>query len=495
MSYSTASGGCSSRWRDFNRIDVARLLPDGTADPTFGVAGVASLVPSDVPSGYTTGGAHRLLVRSDDSVLAIASYGSANILMPSLVAFAQFLTTGERDPAFDSGVFATPLGGAVQNATILTDGKILVASPNTWARLAPNGIADPGFGPNGTRAANLPPGFPLNTIAFRSDGAVIVAGVPGLIRLIPSLIVDPTFAGGSGIAPYPTPLGNFIPSDITLDTTSIVVTSPVPGGGVVRFTAAGILDAAFGTGGVVTDPLERGIAEVAITPLGILGSGGTTPSHLVRWLARSGFKLSTTPTSLTIGGGETATITAAIVRDSGFTAPVSVSFISNQTGLKATPSSAVLFGAGLSSTATISVDTTVPAGTYPLRVRAFSSGLPSQERVVSVVVPPCRLALAEPAVTLAPGGEAQNIGITLARSASCQGSASFTVTGLPPGNPPLGSGIGVSFTPNPTTGSTSTLRIHALRFAPPQDLQVVVRATIGTTVVTAPLLIEVVDLH
>lgn len=471
-----------------NRIAVARLLPDGTADPTFGTGGVTSFIPTNVPNGFQTGGAQRLVVRPDGAVIAITPY--VNSTLEGRVAIVRFLPDGTPDPAFNNGILSV-LTDSIVGATILTDGKLLAQTGFSWVRLLATGMPDAAFGPNGIRDAGLPAGFTLHRTVMRPDGSVIVAGSPGVLRLTPSLTIDPTFAGGTGIALYPTPAVSAIQGGVAADVGTIVVATS-PAAGIVRFTSSGQLDTTFGEGGFVADPLGLGFQHVAITPAGIVGGGST---YLVRLIARSTFKLTLTPNTVTIGGGESAPITAAIIREPGFTAPVSISFIVSQPGISVPPT-VVLIGANLSTTATIGVDATVPAGTYQLRVRAFSSGHPPQERIVSVVVPSCRLALSVTSVSLAPGGAAQNVGLALARSASCQGPATFTITGLPAGNPPLGSGIGNSFTPNPTTGSTSTLRLHALRFALPDDsLMTVVRATVGSTVVSANLSIEVVDLH
>jgi subtilisin len=81
-------------------------------------------------------------------------------------------------------------------------------------------------------------------------------------------------------------------------------------------------------------------------------------------------------------GGNGATVPLRIVRGDGFAGQVDLEIIGSPPGLRASLDRTSLVGlGGLSSILTLAAEPSVPAGTYPLTVRATSSGLVAEDSV------------------------------------------------------------------------------------------------------------------
>lgn len=178
---------------------VARLTPTGVLDPSFGVAGVATL-------------------------LRTASFGSA--------------------------VSAQPGGDIVALGRIVAGGRTV----SVLTRLQPSGAADPTF--NGGSPVAVPDGADSGMIAD-ADGTVVVDASTAVVRYTAAGAPDPTFGSG-GVAPitgFPTAT---LPFPLPQNTTPQTALLPAPGdsallynvgnGGVVvgeRLTPAGAIDPSF----------------------------------------------------------------------------------------------------------------------------------------------------------------------------------------------------------------------------------------------------------
>jgi uncharacterized delta-60 repeat protein len=218
---------------------VARYLPDGTLDPAFGVAGI--VVRLGAP-GLAYLLAQDLAIQPDGRIVTVGL--TASLPEGTNIAVTRFRPDGSLDPSFGDGGIATVDFSAdeFENATalsLLPDGKIAVLArlePSTWVlgRLRPDGRLDTGFGTGGIVRSHLD-GEALDLLA-QDDGRLVVAG-----RTAPT---------GTDF-------------DVTL----------------VRYRRDGRLDRSFGTGGVVTTDIAGstdGAAAVTAGPHHTLVIAGTT---------------------------------------------------------------------------------------------------------------------------------------------------------------------------------------------------------------------------
>jgi uncharacterized delta-60 repeat protein len=130
---------------------LARYLPDGSPDPTFGSGG---RVQSDYAGQFDI--ANAVAIQPDGKIIAA---GFATIGLDQVFAIARYLPDGSLDPTFDSdGRVTGDFFGIVRALVLLPDGKVLVAGSGysgatadfAMARYNPNGSLDTGFGKGGT---------------------------------------------------------------------------------------------------------------------------------------------------------------------------------------------------------------------------------------------------------------------------------------------------------------------------------------------------------
>jgi uncharacterized delta-60 repeat protein len=187
----------------------------GGLDPAFGSGG---LVTTDI-GGNLNSAADGVAVRSEDGRIVV---GGSTQLPSGRWCFyvARYLSDGSLDPSFGSGgITITDLGSDAyaEAMTLTADGHILVAgswnSMMTVAEYRADGSLETSFGSGGI-AQIVFPGFATSAasaVHALSEGTILVTGSanPG----------DPSFNGSLAAA---------------------------------RLTASGLLDASFGTGGLVT---------------------------------------------------------------------------------------------------------------------------------------------------------------------------------------------------------------------------------------------------
>jgi uncharacterized delta-60 repeat protein len=274
-SYSTASN------YDFA---LARYLPNGTLDTTFGGDG---MVLTDFGSGRED--IASALALQPDGKLVVAGWSTVSGSFD--FALARYLPNGTPDPSFDGdGMVLTDFGsGSWDKATALAlqpDGKIVVAGHSiagvsydfALARYLPNGTLDPSFGGDGTVTTDFGSGSSDGAAALvlQPDGKIVVAGSSSdsdggafaLARYRPNGTLDPSFSGDGRVL---TDFGGSEDGAATLalqPNSKIVVAGFSNASGtndfaVARYLPNGTLDATFSGDGKVRTDFGGGSYEVA----------------------------------------------------------------------------------------------------------------------------------------------------------------------------------------------------------------------------------------
>jgi hypothetical protein len=233
--------------------------------------------------------------------------------------------------------------------------------------------------------------------------------------------------------------------------------------------------------------------------LDVVGRSGSVSRTTAMSLVVPSFALAVAPTNLVVVSGTSPTASVTIDRNPGFTAPISLSLNSPTAGISGVFRPAVVKGlahlktSGPSRTLTVNVAGSVPPGSYTLIVQAASGGL-VKSAVLNLLVRRFQLSLSDTDALLKPSGSPSDsvaVTVNIARSSGFTGSVSLSLEGLPVTQP--GAGIGHTFNPASATGISSTLHLHAGRFAAPGIYLLTVRGTNGGQSETAALAVEVLD--
>ncbi|SCG54752.1 NHL repeat-containing protein [Micromonospora inositola] len=189
---------------------LARLLPDGSPDPTFGTDGFAV---QSLGGSYETG--YGVDVLADGRILAVGSW-QADFMRPWL---GRFLGDGTPDPSFgQAGLVLPPDPGSWQDVAAGPRGSVLVGGSDgldlVVARYTSSGRVDRAYG-GGDGKALVPAAGPFdpypsaNGLAVLGNGSVLAAGAATrtgysegvIVRLDPRGRLDGNF-GTDGIIRY-----------------------------------------------------------------------------------------------------------------------------------------------------------------------------------------------------------------------------------------------------------------------------------------------------
>ncbi len=273
--------GTTYRDNDFSTEDfaVARYNPDGTLDKTFGVGGK---VQTDFPNLAAV--ASSVVVQPDAKIVVA---GGAFPLFTFLGDFkvVRYNSNGSLDTSFgDGGVVTTtfPQGSYAFDVALQADGKIIATgtvfvdfnpgeSSNTdfaLARYNPDGTPDASFGNGGQVSTDF---LGLEDDAFslliQPDGKIVAVGSANdpatfydfaAVRYLNNGTIDATFGNAGKVH---TDLGdqNFdrarsaaLQPDGRIVAAGFAISQNggVQNFAVARYTASGVLDTSFGTGGV-----------------------------------------------------------------------------------------------------------------------------------------------------------------------------------------------------------------------------------------------------
>ena len=184
---------------DFSDFFVARLLPDGQPDVSFGLAGQ---VITDL-GGVTNEGQNVVIQPADGKIVVSGSTrapGTLGFVDDHYTDVARYTSEGQLDSTFGAGGTLTLAGLVGKDLAIQDDGRLLlVGTADTTPpaapagsvtelavlRLEPGGTPDTTFGTEGTAtvsvtgltSSNGMPGRDIGSaIALQPDGRIVVAG-------------------------------------------------------------------------------------------------------------------------------------------------------------------------------------------------------------------------------------------------------------------------------------------------------------------------------
>lgn len=164
---------------------VARYNSDGTLDTTFGTGGWVLVVTSTEQFRITA-----VIVQRDGRVvLAGSTWDHVALLVRLLPDGSADPTYSNGRPNFDPPQVGIPVRMYVAGAGILSDGRILVAGSTGYedkaggaitVRVTATGAVDPTFGDAGVARSRLGMGGFVHGMAVQPDGKVVLAGTPTL---------------------------------------------------------------------------------------------------------------------------------------------------------------------------------------------------------------------------------------------------------------------------------------------------------------------------
>ena len=186
------------------RLALARFLPDGRADTTFGVEGLRITDIETPQVSFATLG--------DGSFAVAGNEGGSDWFDPSFIA--KFLPSGDPDPAFGVHREPGPTRHLALPIALDADGSVIVVRRvdeplvfNVLSRILPNGLLDPGFGIAGRSALSPADFYAVAGIAIDSRRRIVIAGyiqviasVARVSRFHPDGRYDETFVSGAAKA-------------------------------------------------------------------------------------------------------------------------------------------------------------------------------------------------------------------------------------------------------------------------------------------------------
>lgn len=286
------------------RIAVARLLPDGELDPSFGEDGIAVVGPDGAHAGS-------LALTRDGVILVGGGLPVADGEAPLVLRLAP---DGTPDETFDGdGAWigtATPVRGWARDVLPGGDGSATLAlgaapggrfpSALVAARLTPAGALDPAFGGGDgiseavLNAAPARDGGALGVVAGPGGRVVLAGTVTGrgsraegaVVRMLPDGSLDPGF-GRAGVARLTARRGLRVVAIARARDGRLVVggRSASPSAAVLRLRANGRRDRSFGANGAVVRAIGRPPAGrrtySAVNALAVQRGGGVLTAGTV----------------------------------------------------------------------------------------------------------------------------------------------------------------------------------------------------------------------
>jgi uncharacterized delta-60 repeat protein len=256
-------------------VVVERLLPDGSVDSGYGTNGSVEVRNGDVPGieeFYGGLGVDAMVVTADGGLVIASGPG-----------LFRLDAAGAIDRSFGKRGGVTFSGEGIDALTLLPDGSLVVGSSEyskatvSVTKLEASGAPDPGFGSGGTRILPYESRSARVAIATAPAGALLVAmevapattcrrpcnETPVVLRLSAAGQVDPGY-GNAGLAAVTLPAPPLPHPDRVTALLSAADGSALVIGGdegqdafASAFTATGVPEASFGSGGNLIEHLEK----------------------------------------------------------------------------------------------------------------------------------------------------------------------------------------------------------------------------------------------
>jgi uncharacterized delta-60 repeat protein len=258
----------------------------GDLDPGFGTGG---FVQTDVGSA----GASDVVIQPDGSIVVVGRTSTGE--MVGEFAIVRYDGGGAPDASFGSGgVVTTAIGtsAAASAVALQTDGKIVVAGYTltsgirsfALARYDDAGVLDPTFGTGGIVTTTFGGDARIEDLVIQSDGRIVAVGYQGsspftvtLARYDDAGVLDPAFGTG-GIVTTPVGTSSMATAATLLPGDAFAIAGESDQRFlIVRYSPNGVPDAGFGDGGiVVTAPTGDGsLSGIAVQSDGKLVVAGS----------------------------------------------------------------------------------------------------------------------------------------------------------------------------------------------------------------------------
>jgi len=290
---------------------LARYLPDGMLDPSFGEGGVTI-----TDFGKSWDWAYAIALQPSGQIIAA---GVSDRSGSRDFALARYTADGQLDPTFgNNGLVLTPIRplstDIIHGLAVQPDGSILAAGVTyddtvslrphgdfMLVRYTPQGELDPAFGVGGVTTTNFD-GESYDepyAIALQPDGKIVLGGSSNtgggigrifgadnlaLVRYLQNGLIDPTFGDSGKVVVDAGSMQESIRALAIQPDGAIVAAGRTNGekrGDLVlaRFVGNGAVDPTFGGAkpGLAIDDLgtaEEGLTAVALAPDGTIVAGG-----------------------------------------------------------------------------------------------------------------------------------------------------------------------------------------------------------------------------
>lgn len=265
---------------------LVRYMPDGTLDPNFGTGG--KVVTSVGDGGVGTEAITSLALQPDGKLVALGSdWSAADDAGHTVVARYLPDGTLDSTFGTD-GVATLGLANELPRALALDGNDIVVTSSYRLVRLTDKGAIDQSFGGGQAQGGgNSPIAVEHDGSILAVDGVLAPSGEPALevMRVLPTGAVDPTWKASVSVVDAS---GLAIPEKVLEqpDGKVLLIAGVIEHlGGIspshiafVRFNVDGSLDPTFGTGGITTTSLafpHAGVVDAVLAPDGRLVAGGS----------------------------------------------------------------------------------------------------------------------------------------------------------------------------------------------------------------------------
>jgi subtilase family serine protease len=256
---------------------------------------------------------------------------------------------------------------------------------------------------------------------------------------------------------------------------TMAVTSPLPNG----VTASWSTNPTSGSS--VLTLTASNSAPSLTTTLAISGTSGnlTASTNVTVTIHTPSFTLSGSPTSVEVNQGASATSTITVSPQYGFTGNVSLSLSGLPSGVSASFSPTSTTG---TSTLTLTASSTASVGTSTLTITGVSGNL-TETTTLSLSIHGPSFTLTGPGPLTLGQGSSLLASFSVIPAYGFKGNVNLAVSGLP-------QGVTASFTPNPTT-NTSTLILTASSTAALGASTLTITGTSGSLTATTTLTLSV----